>query len=127
MTIDEAIARYRKLAKLNRVEYEVNCDCYGKETVDRAEKLDCLKRAEEYEQIVEWLKEYKRLASKTEQDIYGRVYKDGYFFGYNNAIDDFAISIKVELNKFEVKNLDTCVLLDLMNRKAEKLKLGDKK
>lgn len=83
MTIDEAIAKYRKLAKLNKVEYEVNCDCYGKETVDRAEKLDCLKRAEEYEQIVEWLEELK---------VYQQhkiICNKGYNAGYNKAIDDF--------------------------------------
>lgn len=45
---------------------------------------------------------------------------------YNKAIDDFAISIKEYLNKFEVKNIYTYVLLDLMNRKAKKLKRGDK-
>lgn len=65
-----------------------------------------------------------------EQDIYERAYEDRYkngssdgrFFAYNKAIDDFVISIKEELNRFEVKNLDTCVLFDLMNRKAEQLK-----
>ena len=40
------------------------------------------------------------------------------------AIDDFVNNIKDELNRFEVKNLDTCVLYDLIDRKAEKLKTG---
>lgn len=40
------------------------------------------------------------------------------------AIDDFVNNIKDELNRFEVKNLDTCVLYDLIDRKAEKLKVG---
>ena len=40
------------------------------------------------------------------------------------AIDDFVNNIKDELNRFEVKNLDTCVLYDLIDRKVEKLKVG---
>ena len=40
------------------------------------------------------------------------------------AIDDFVNNIKEELDRFEVKNLDTCVLYDLIDRKAEKLKVG---
>ena len=43
---------------------------------------------------------------------------------YNNAIDDFVNNIKDELNRFEVKNLDTCVLFDFIDRKAEQLKVG---
>ena len=42
------------------------------------------------------------------------------------TIDDFVNEIKDELNRFEVKNLDTCVLYDLMDRKAEQLKAGGK-
>ena len=40
------------------------------------------------------------------------------------SIDDFVNNIKDELNRFEVKNLDTRVLYDLIDRKAEKLKSG---
>ena len=46
--------------------------------------------------------------------------------GYNKAIDDFVNEIKDELNRFEVKNLDTCVLFDFIDRKAEQLKVGGK-
>ena len=41
---------------------------------------------------------------------------------YNKAIDDFVNNITDELNWFEVKNLDTCVLFDFINSKAEQLK-----
>ena len=44
--------------------------------------------------------------------------------GYSKAIDDFVNEIKDELNRFEVKNLDTCVLFDFIDRKAEHLKAG---
>ena len=40
------------------------------------------------------------------------------------TIDDFVNNIKEELDRFEVKNLDTCVLYDLIDRKAEQLKAG---
>ena len=40
------------------------------------------------------------------------------------AIDDFVNNIKDELNCFEVKNLDTCVLFDFINRKAEQLMIS---
>ena len=43
---------------------------------------------------------------------------------HNKAIDDFVNNIKDELNRFEVKNLDTCVLFDFIDRKAEQLKAG---
>lgn len=45
---------------------------------------------------------------------------------YNKAIDDYKNRIKEELDRFEVQNLDTCVLYDLMDRKAEQLKAGGK-
>lgn len=75
MTLDEAIAKYNKLANNEQT-------CYP----------------EEAQQLAEWLEDYKRLARETEQDIYERAYKDGldkglsdgHFFGYNKAIDDFA-------------------------------------
>ena len=41
---------------------------------------------------------------------------------HNKAIDHFVNNIKDELNCFEVKNLDTCVLFDFINSKAEQLK-----
>lgn len=40
------------------------------------------------------------------------------------AIDEFADSIKTELDRFGVVNLDTCVLYDFIDRKAERLKAG---
>lgn len=42
----------------------------------------------------------------------------------NKAIDEFKDSIKTELDRFGVVNLDTCVLYDFMDRKAERLKAG---
>lgn len=55
---------------------------------------------------------------------YNQVYIQGYSDGYAMAIDEFADSIKTELDRFGVVNLDTCVLYDFIDRKAERLKAG---
>ena len=44
---------------------------------------------------------------------------------YSNGIEDYKNKIKEELDRFEVQNIDTCVLYDLMDRKAERLKACD--
>ena len=44
---------------------------------------------------------------------------------YSNGIEDYKNKIKEELDRFEVQNIDTCVLYDLMDRKAERLKECD--
>lgn len=59
-----------------------------------------------------------------QQEIISSIYNSGYANGYNKAIDDFVNNIKDEINRFEVKNIDTCVLFDFIDRKAEKLKAG---
>ena len=91
-------------------------------------KEDWHKRKEYHEQIAEWLEELKKLRQCT--NIENREYpyfdgfKEGKQVGYNKAIDDFVNNIKEELDRFEVQNLDTCVLYDLIDRKAEQLKAG---
>ena len=39
MTIDEAIAHAREVARKNRDEYEFECSYFGKETVDNGGKI----------------------------------------------------------------------------------------
>lgn len=125
MTIDEAIEKYKEITNPDTI-CLAHCDMF------------CDKCVQESEQLVEWLEELKALRdnnykdfyydkgySKAENDYHKQSENDrqsAYELGYINAIDDFVISIKGELNRFEVKNLDTCVLFDLMNRKAEQLK-----
>ena len=130
MTIDEAIANAREKAKEireniidgdNLEPYELYCNTM------------VAKSAEEYEQIAEWLEELKDYRDKNKmvvridcvnseefKDIAVKLAKEQ----YNKAIDDYKSGIKEELERFEVKNLDTCVLYDLMDRKAERLKAG---
>ena len=67
----------------------------------------------EYKLVTEYGVAFKELdCSKHDKEI------------YNKAIDDFVNNIKDELNCFEVKNLDTCVLFDFIDSKAEQLKVG---
>ena len=86
-----------------------------------------------HEQIVGWLEELKNYRDKNKmvvridcvnseefKDIAVKLAKEQ----YNKAIDDYKSGIKEELERFEVKNLDTCVLYNLMDRKAERLKAG---
>ena len=72
---------------------------------------------------------YKRLSSETEQDIYERAYKDGYdkgssdgyFVGYNKAIDDFVKKYKFCDNR----SIQCHKSLNCADCIAEQLKGGD--
>lgn len=88
ITLDEAIAHEKEVAEKNRSEYEFECSYYGKETVDNGEKLDCVKCAEEHEQLAEWLEELK---------AYRTLDKTNFSDGYNKAIDDFMKRIDEEM------------------------------
>ena len=102
-------------------------------TIDEA--IECERNhrlyPEYHEQLAEWLEELKDYRDKNKmvvridcvnseefKDIAVKLAKEQ----YNKAIDDYKSGIKEELERFEVKNLDTCVLYDLMDRKAERLK-----
>ena len=109
MTIDEAI---------EDLKYDIEIDMYIRDIAP---------------QLAEWLEELKNYRDKNKmvvridcvnseefKDIAVKLAKEQ----YNKAIDDYKSGIKEELERFEVKNLDTCVLYDLMDRKAERLKAG---
>ena len=128
MTLDETILHAREVAERNRKQYK---NCPSDRTDIRHQT--CEECAEEHEQLVKWLKDYKRLKelfSKTfikdcntcEQEIYEKAYKegqdkglsDGHFFGYNKAIDDF-------VREFKRKTpMENCLIDEL----AEQLKAG---
>ena len=127
MTLDEAIAHAREEAEDKRA------DADWKFRHGRLNADDCISCAEEHEQLAEWLEELKNYRDKNKmvvridcvnseefKDIAVKLAKEQ----YNKAIDDYKSGIKEELERFEVKNLDTCVLYDLMDRKAERLKAG---
>ena len=129
--IDEAIQHAREVAEIQRNNDKLN-KTLGKSSPYY--NTDCIKCAEEQEQIAEWLEELKDYRDKNKmvvridcvnsdefKDISVKIAKEQ----YNKAIDDYKSGIKEELERFEVKNLDTCVLYDLMDRKAERLKSCD--
>lgn len=131
-SLDEAIQHAREVAEIQRNNDKLN-KTLG--VISPYYKIDCLKCAEEHEQIAEWLEELKDYRDKNKmvvridcvnsdefKDILVKLAKEQ----YNKAIDDYKSGIKEELERFEVKNLDTCVLYDLMDRKAERLKGGVK-
>ena len=120
MTIDEAIEKFKFIANS-----DTPCPRYC--------MLPCDKCVDESKQLAEWLEELKDYRDKNKmvvridcvnseefKDIAVKLAKEQ----YNKAIDDYKSGIKEELERFEVKNLDTCVLYDLMDRKAERLKAG---
>ena len=121
MSIDEAIAKYKEITNT-----DANCPAHC--------NISCDKCVQESEQLAEWLEELKDYRDKNKmvvridcvnseefKDIAVKLAKEQ----YNKAIDDYKSGIKEELERFEVKNLDTCVLYDLMDRKAEQLKAGE--
>ena len=130
MTLDEAIAHEKELAKEIYVEAML---CHA--NPDDGKLDGCIERGKYHEQFAEWLEDYKRLKelfSKTfikdcntcEQEIYEKAYKegqdkglsDGHFFGYNKAIDDF-------VKEFKRKTpMENCLIDEL----AEQLKAGGK-
>ena len=102
------------------------------EAIKELKNSNYLTNSEEL-QIAEWLEELKDYRDKNKmvvridcvnseefKDIAIKLAKEQ----YNKAIDDYKSGIKEGLERFEVKNLDTCVLYDLMDRKAERLKAG---
>ena len=118
MTIDEAIARERQLAKEQRSHVGTWDDEYSKK---------CKVYAEEHEQLAEWLEELKSYKRNTDIcpicDTYCSYLSEEFENGYNKAIDDFAKLVEIWCWKHEQYNQDD--LNTLMNI-AEQLKAGDK-
>ena len=121
MTIDEAIAKYKEITNT-----DANCPAHC--------NISCDKCVQESEQLVEWLEELK---------VYQQhkiICNKGYNAGYNNAIDDFAENISLEISEsliwgmiadcFKYKNLnDTSdkivdYVINTANEIAEHLKVG---
>ena len=90
LTIDEAIAHAREVANTQKgksgicLQNGLECEHFS----------DCLKCAEEHEQLAEWLEELKALREEKSEfliyakDIAEANYEMGMEIGYNKAIDD---------------------------------------
>ena len=84
MDIDEAIAHAREVAERQII----NSDSV--DSVDDEINMNCLKCAEEHEQLAEWLEELKAFQENKWTDIYIKR-------GYNKAIDDFSNALADDL------------------------------
>lgn len=91
MTIDEAIQKARDNENSFKNNHKLNLTLkkrspyYG---------LDCLKISEDNKHLAEWLEELK--AYRANEGMSENVYRCGYKFGYNKAVDDTIKSIKKE-------------------------------
>ena len=112
MTIDEAIAHAREVANTQRGKSGI-CLQNGLEFEHFS---DCLKCAEEHEQLAEWLEELKALREEKSEFII--LAKDNYEIGmengYNKAIDDAKSVI--------LQTLDNEILVDTLHFRLEQLK-----
>ena len=81
MTIDEAIAHEREVVAIQRNNDKLN-KTLGKSSPYY--NTDCIKCAEEHEQLAEWLEELKEYKENQHRSL-----RHMYEKGYNKAIDDF--------------------------------------
>ena len=93
MTIDEAIEHAREVAEIQRNNDKLN-KTLGKSSPYY--NTDCIKCAEEHEQLADWLEELKEYKENQHRSL-----RHMYEKGYNKAIDDFAILMKETLNLAE--------------------------
>ena len=84
-SIDDAIAHAREVAAIQRNNDRLN-KTLG--VISPYYKTDCIKCAEEHEQLADWLEELK--AYRANEGMSENVYKMGYKFGYKMAMDEVA-------------------------------------
>ena len=116
MTLDEAIAHAREVAKEQKSKYDkcptrtrYNCAmCFH--------NPKCDEDAKEHEQLAEWLEELKRIKSSTVPYYDG--FKEGKQVGYDKAIDDFKSEVK------DLINNSTVIRHKDVDEIAEQLKAG---
>ena len=130
LSIDEAIARERQLAKEQRSHIGTGDKEYSKK---------CEEYAEEHDQLAEWLEELKELRNMTAGHLYAVAFNRGYLKAEKevreNAIDDFAkwlenkkyLMKEIQVHDFCYTHYDelkaNCVTTEYF---AEQLKAGGK-
>ena len=111
-SIDEAIAHAREIASEQKrrsgicVQNDSECDKFS----------DCLKCAEEHEQLAEWLEELKEYKENQHRSL-----RHMYEKGYNKALDDF---VKFANTMPTVEEEDGEVRPMWLEEMAEQLKAG---
>ena len=119
MTIDEAIAKERKLAEIRRNDIVPKEDYHNVPWIDMENELN-MRRAEEHEQLAEWLEELKALREEKSEfliyakDIAEANYEMGMEIGYKKAIDDAKSVI--------LQTIDNEILVDTLHLRLEQLK-----
>ena len=97
MSIDEAIVHAREVAEIHRNNDKLN-KTLGKSSPYY--NTDCIKCAEEHEQLAEWLEElksYRQYIDLTEiPEQYKLGFQDGIISVNNKAIDDFVSKLKAK-------------------------------
>ena len=131
MTIDEAIAHAREVAKEQKSKYDkcptrtrYNCAmCFH--------NPKCDEDAKEHEQLAEWLEELKELRNMTSGHLYAVAFNRGYLKAEkevrNKAIDDFAENIRLYYSLKQEMGYVATTYEDLINyilELAEQLKGG---
>lgn len=121
MTIDEAIAHAREVAKFNR--NKVESDCVTGRTY-LYPFCECIKCAEEHEQLAEWLEELKAYRNHV---FSGEMTQSMIKEERNKAIDDFSEAVKVAVTEMDdigaYDNPDQRIL-EILDIEAERLKVG---
>lgn len=99
MTIDEAIQKARDNENSFKNNHKLNLTLkkrspyYG---------LDCLKISEDNKHLAEWLEELK--AYRANEGMSENVYRCGYKFGYNKAVDDYRQRIETLEKAYKERN-----------------------
>ena len=130
MTIDEAIAREKEMAKQQNTKYD-KCPTRIKYCCEMCfHNPKCNEVEEHHEQLVEWLEELK--CYKNDNDFSGyadRLHKIAFNSGYNKAIDDFAgrliryVDCGHLCSPTEMRWSDLTVV-EMVKKLAEQLKAG---
>ena len=111
MTLDEAILHAREVAEIQRNNDKLN-KTLGKSSPYY--NTDCIKCAEEHEQLADWLEELKAFRENKWTDIYIKR-------GYNKAIDDVLKLPKYTLydmsNEFMNIRIDAISIEDILKLK----------
>ena len=126
MTLDEAIAHEKEVAKKVYVEAML---CHA--NPDDGELDDCIECGKYHEQLAEWLEELKELQNITAGHLYAVAFKNGYLKAEkevrNKAIDDFTGEIKdwqidIQDNEYDAEKFD--FVFERIYEIAEQLKAG---
>ena len=130
LSIDEAIAHAREVAEMHRNDIVPKEDYHNMPWIDKNNEVS-IRRAEEHEQLAEWLEELKALREKKcDKSVYLAsksvdkidAVNKGYIDGYNKAIDDCK-----ELTFREVVYCDSLNDRTEFRELAEQLKEGTEK